>query len=118
MKIGHLYLKNYRNYKNLDIELGPGLNIFIGNNAQGKSNILESIFVLALTKSYMNIKDQYLINEGEEYSVIKANFYTDNVENKLEIIITDTAKKLKINQIEIKKYCDYISRIKVLIFSP
>lgn len=118
MRIGHLQLKNYRNYKNLDIELDPGLNIFIGNNAQGKSNILESIFVLALTKSYINIKDQYLINEGEDFALLKANFFSDIVENKLEVVITDKSKKLKVNQIEIKKYCDYISRVKVLIFSP
>ena len=55
MKIRNLYLNNYRNYERLDISLSPGLNIFIGNNAQGKSNILEAIFVLALTKSYINV---------------------------------------------------------------
>lgn len=118
MKIGRLQLKNYRNYEKLDIELSPGLNIFIGNNAQGKSNILESIFVLALTKSYINVKDQYLIHDGAEFSSIKADFSTGGVDNSLEIIITDTAKKLKVNKVEIKKYCDYISRVKVLIFSP
>ena len=118
MKIRSLHLKNYRNYKKLDIDLNPGLNIFIGNNAQGKSNILESIFVLALTKSYINVKDQYLINEGEDFSLIKANFYTDYVENKLEIFITNFSKRLKVNDIEVKKYCDYISKVKVLIFSP
>ena len=118
MKIERLQLKNYRNYKKLDISLNPGLNIFIGNNAQGKSNILESIFVLALTKSYINVKDQYLINDEEDFSVIKANFSTNGVENDLEIIITETSKKLKVNHTEINKHCDYISRIKVLIFSP
>jgi len=118
MKIERLQLKNYRNYKNLDIVLSPGLNIFIGNNAQGKSNILESIFVLALTKSYINVKDQYLILDGTEFSSIKANLSTLSVENKLEVIITENSKKLKINNIEVKKYCDYISRVKVLIFSP
>ena len=118
MKIKRLQLKNYRNYESLDIELSSSLNIFIGNNAQGKSNILESIFVLALTKSYINVKDQYLIKDGKEFSVLKAKCYDDGVENNLEIIITDSSKKLKVNQIEIKKYCDYISRIKVLIFSP
>ncbi len=118
MKIGRLQLKNYRNYEKLDITLNSGLNIFIGNNAQGKSNILESIFVLALTKSYINVKDQYLIKDEEDFSVIKANFYTEAVENNFEIIITDSSKKLKINGIEVKKYCDYISRLKVLIFSP
>lgn len=118
MKISRLQLKNYRNYKNLDITLNSGLNIFIGNNAQGKSNILESIFVLALTKSYINVKDQYLIKDEEKFSVIKANFYASSVENNFEIIITEGSKKLKINNIEVKKYCDYISRLKVLIFSP
>ena len=118
MKIGRLQLKNYRNYKRLDIELSSSLNIFIGNNAQGKSNILESIFVLALTKSYINVKDQYLIKDGEEFSVIKGNFSTGSVENKMEVIVTDNSKKLKINGVEEKKYSDYISRVKVLIFSP
>lgn len=118
MKINQLKLKNYRNYSNLDIELSPSLNIFIGNNAQGKSNILESIFVLALTKSYINVKDQYLIYDGAEFATLKATFSTKSVENNLEVIITNNAKKLKINKVEIKKYCDYISKIKVLIFSP
>ena len=118
MKINQLKLKNYRNYSNLDIELSPSLNIFIGNNAQGKSNILESIFVLALTKSYINVKDQYLIYDGAEFATLKASISTKSVENNLEVIITNNAKKLKINKLEIKKYCDYISKIKVLIFSP
>ncbi|MCI6266625.1 MAG: DNA replication/repair protein RecF [Erysipelotrichaceae bacterium] len=118
MKINRLQLKNYRNYENLDIQLSPSLNIFIGNNAQGKSNILESIFVLALTKSYMNIKDQFLIKNGENFSCIKAICSDGILENQLEIILTDNSKKLKVNHFEIKKYSDYISRIKVLIFSP
>ena len=118
MKIGSLCLKNYRNYKDLDISLSPNLNIFIGKNAQGKSNILESVFVLALTKSYMNVKDQNLIMDGEDFSRLQAIFFNHDVENSLEVIITDSSKKLKINHIEIKKYSDYISRMKVLIFSP
>ena len=118
MKIKHLHLKNYRNLKRLDIELSSGLNIFIGNNAQGKSNILESIFVLALTKSYINVKDQYLINVDEDFALLKAVFANGTVENTLEVIITENSKKLKVNDYEVKKFCDYISRIKVLIFSP
>lgn len=118
MKIDSLKLKNFRNYKDLNIELNSGLNIFIGSNAQGKSNILESIFVLALTKSYMNVKDQYLICNDAEFASIKANFYKGNVKNTLEVIITQNGKKLKMNNFEIKKYCDYVSKIKVLIFSP
>ena len=118
MKIESLKLKNYRNYKNLDIVLSPNLNIFIGNNAQGKSNILESVFVLAITKSYMNIKDHNLIKEGEEFAKLKGCFIDDNKKNQMDVIITDSSKKLKINRKEIKRYSDYITKVKVLIFSP
>ena len=118
MKIESLKLKNYRNYKKLDIVLSPNLNIFIGNNAQGKSNILESIFVLALTKSYMNIKDQNLIKDGEEFTRLKATFLDNCKKSDFEVIITDHSKKVKINRTEVKKYSDYISRVKVLVFSP
>lgn len=118
MKIKNLRLKNYRNYDSLDISLDSGLNIFIGKNAQGKSNILESIFVLSLTKSYMNVKDQNLIKDGEDFCFIKADLEDAAVDNQLEVIITENAKKLKINHYEIQKYSEYISRIKVLIFSP
>lgn len=118
MRVEKLKLKNYRNYENLDISLSPNLNIFIGNNAQGKSNILESVFVLALTKSYMNIKDCNLILDSEDFSRLKASFYDINRKYQMEVILTRDSKKLKINRKEIKKYSDYISKVKVLIFSP
>ena len=119
MKLLKLKLKKYRNYDKLDIELSPNLNIFIGNNAQGKSNILESVFVLALTKSYMNIKDYYLIKDNEDFARIEGIFSDDKqVEKKFQIVITESSKKLKINRKEIKKYSEYISNVKVLIFSP
>ncbi len=117
MKIESLKLKNYRNYSDLDINFSPFLNIFIGDNAQGKSNILESVFVLALTKSYMNIKDNNLIMDGKDFARIQAKF-ASSLEINSEIVIAGSSKKLKINGNEIFKYSDYISRIKVLIFSP
>lgn len=118
MKLNSLQLKNFRNYSDLYLDLSPGINIFIGNNAQGKSNILESIFVLALTKSYMNIKDSYLIKDGKDFTMIRSNFFSGTIENKLEIIIANNSKKIRVNNYEVKKYNEYISKIKVLIFSP
>ena len=117
MKIESLKLKNYRNYDSLAITFSPGLNIFIGDNAQGKSNILESVFVLALTKSYMNVKDVNLIMDGKDFARIEAKF-NSSIDTSAEIIITANNKKLKINGNEISKYSDYVTRIKVLIFSP
>lgn len=118
MNIKNLKLRNYRNYDELDIELSPGLNIFIGDNAQGKSNILESIFVLALTKSYMNVKEQNLIKDEKDYSLVKSLVDFGNIENNFEVSFTSTSKKIKIDKNEIRKYSDYVSRMKVLIFSP
>lgn len=118
MKIKNLVLRNYRNYETLDIELSPGLNIFIGDNAQGKSNVLESIFVLALTKSYMSVKEQNLIRDGSSYSLVKSVVDFGNMENTFEVSFTNCTKKVKINKNEVKKLNEYISRIKVLIFSP
>ena len=108
MKIKHLHLKNYRNYSNLDIDLSPNLNIFIGKNAQGKSNILESIFVLALTKSYMNVKDQNLIKDGADFSLIRATFFDNSVENQLDIVISVDGGINDKTVNNIKKYVDII----------
>ena len=85
MIVNNLKLKNFRNYDFLDIELSSKLNIFIGNNAQGKSNLLESIVVLALTKSYLNVKDENLIKNGEEIAILKANVSSNNTDSDFKI---------------------------------
>ncbi len=118
MRIDRLILKNYRNYNFLDVDLSPGVNIFIGDNAQGKSNVLESIFVLALTKSYINIKDQNLIKDGDDFLIVKG-FCSDDAKNfQLEVLIDKNGKRVKRNSFLVKKYSEYISSLKVLIFSP
>ncbi|MBQ6495287.1 MAG: DNA replication/repair protein RecF [Bacilli bacterium] len=118
MIINNLKLRNFRNYSYLDIELSKKLNIFIGNNAQGKSNLLESIVVLALTKSYLNVKDENLIKDGENVSILEANVNSLNTNKKLFVSFSNSVKKLKINDVEIKKYIDYVSNIKFVLFSP
>ena len=118
MKIKNLKLKNFRNYENLDIKFDKSLNIFIGDNAQGKSNILESIVVLALTKSYLNVKDKNLIRNGALFSNISAKVVFDNSVNDLFISFNEKEKKVKINNNLIKKYSDYISKVRFILFSP
>ena len=118
MLIESLKLKNYRNYNNLDINFSNGLNIFIGDNAQGKTNILESIYTLALTKSYLNVKDNNLIKDGMLFAKLQAIVSSNGSKDKLEILINNDAKTTKINGKEIKKYSDYISKLRVLIFGP
>lgn len=118
MKIKKLKLKNYRNYNNLNIELSEELNIFIGNNAQGKSNILESIVVLALTKSYLNVKDKNLIKDGNGCANLSCLVDSGRCVDDLFISFDENVKKIKINGVEVKKYSDYISKIRFILFSP
>lgn len=118
MVIKKIKLKNYRNYDNLEIALNEKLNIIIGKNAQGKTNILESIYVLSLTKSYLNINDKNLIKLGNNYSILEAETILNNIPKKFKILINDNGKKVIINGKEIKKLSEYVSNLKVVIFSP
>ena len=117
MIINKLKLTNYRNYDNLDINLNEKLNIIIGKNAQGKTNILESIYVLALTKSYMSVNDKNLVKFGCNYSIIEGEVKYHDYLKKFKIKISDTGKHVLINDKDIKKMSDYISNLKVIIFS-
>ena len=104
MIIKSLKLRNYRNYSDAEIQLSDKLNIFIGDNAQGKSNILESIVVLALTKSYMNVKDKYLIKNDCEVASVSAKVNLGSKIEKLFISFDENIKKVKVDNVLIKKY--------------
>lgn len=79
MIIESLELKNYRNYKELHMDLHPGTNVLYGDNAQGKTNILESMYVCATTKSHKGSRDREIINFGEDESHIKMNIRKNDV---------------------------------------
>lgn len=118
MKITNLKLKDFRNYKELNINLTDNLNIFIGDNAQGKSNILESIVVLGLTKSYMSVKDKDLIRKGALVANISAIVdFGDSIDN-LFVSFSENEKKVKFNGNLIKKYSEYVSKLRFILFSP
>lgn len=118
MIVKKIKLINYRNYSNLELEFNDKTNIIIGNNGQGKTNILESIYVLALTKSYDKANDKNLIKFNEKFLKIKGIFYIDNYYKNFEVLINDLYKKVKINDNEITKMKDYISKINVILFTP
>lgn len=118
MIIKSLYLENYRNYNCLNIDFNKNLNIIIGDNAQGKTNILESIYTLAITKSYLGVKDKYLIKNGEAYFKIKADIESKFDNFNINFFVNNDKKKICVNDYEINRYSDYISMLRVLIFSP
>ena len=110
MLIKNLVLKNYRNYDDLFVEFNDKLNIFIGDNAQGKTNILESIYVLAVTKSYLGVGDKDLIKFNRDFFDIKAKIFGNGSSKKLEIKLLNNKKKVFINDKEIRKIRSYKKR--------
>ena len=118
MKIERLKLTNFRNYLNLEIDLNPNINIFVGNNGEGKTNILESIYVLSLTKTNRLGQENDLIKFGEDIAKIEGLVNSFNILKKKEIHFTKLKKSLFINNKEIRKNRDYIDDFSVILFTP
>ncbi len=118
MKIHNLGLVNFRNYSKLNLSFGPNMNIFVGNNAQGKTNILESITILALTKSHRVGVSPNIIMFGKEKCKISGTVKKDKITTKLCVDISEDTKQLSVNQTSTKRVIDYISHLNVIIFTP
>ena len=118
MKITKINLVGFRNYLNTTIEFGKNMNIFVGDNAQGKTNILEGITILALTKSHRIGVSPNIIMFDKNKCKLSGVVKNEKIISKLEIEITDEIKKLKVNKTLIKKVADYISYLNVIIFTP
>ena len=86
MYIKSLELKNYRNYQNLQLDFDKETNIFYGDNAQGKTNILESVYLCGTTKSHRGSKDKEIIRFGEEESHIRMMIRKDELSYKIDIL--------------------------------
>ena len=119
MKIKQLKLKNYRNYDLLDLSFNDSTNIFYGDNAQGKTNILESIYLCGTTKSHRGTKDRDLIKFGEEESHIEAIVEKNNTSFKIDIHLKKNSPKgIAINKIPIKRASELFGIINIVFFSP
>jgi len=115
MYIDKITLINYRNYKKAELEFGKQINIIYGNNAAGKTNILEAIYVCCLTKSHRTIKDVELINFDKDRAKVIAEFE----ETKVSFEINKKNEKIiKENDIVVKKFGDFIGKNPIVIFSP
>src|SRR5690606_5256048 len=100
MRIDRLELVNYRNYEALDLSFSPEINVFIGENAQGKTNIMESLYVLSMPKSHRTNSDKELIRWDAEYGKIKDDVFRKYGNLPLEITLSKKGKKAKANHLE------------------
>lgn len=120
MYLKNIKLTNFRNYKQLDIEIDKNTNVFYGKNASGKTNILESIYISSITKSYRAFKETECINFDEDFFRIENLYIGDNdVSKNIEVFLDkDGKKEIKESGVSIKKYSEYIGKIPLVLFSP
>jgi len=118
MNVKKLNLTNFRNYIAFSSNFSDSTNIFIGKNAQGKTSILESLYVLGLTKSHKLNKERDLIRIGTEYAKINALINLNDKDIELDIVVSKAGKKAKYNQIELERLSDYIGILNVVMFAP
>lgn len=118
MYIENLELQNYRNYESLSISFENKVNVILGENAQGKTNVMESIYVLAMAKSHRTSNDKDLIRWDEEYAKIKGRIQKHSGSAPLELVISKKGKKAKYNHIEQQKLSQYVGNMNVVMFAP
>ena len=117
MYIKKIKLKNFRNYENLEINLENKINIFYGDNAQGKTNILEAIYLCALGKSFRTKKEKELILFSKENSFIEIIYQKKDREGKINLEINNK-KYFYLNNIKLKKLSEILGNINIVLFSP
>ncbi|MCL1982992.1 MAG: DNA replication/repair protein RecF [Clostridiales bacterium] len=118
MHIKKLEIKNFRNYKEENIEFHENLNLFIGGNAQGKTNILESVYLTSFGRSFRTGKDNEMIMFGESFCKSKVLAVRENEEISVEIAIGEKEKGAKINNVKVNKSADLLENIFIVVFSP
>lgn len=119
MKINSLKLFNYRNYTDQSFNLADGLNVFVGKNAQGKTNALEAIYFCAIGKSLRVNKDKNLINFEKDRSKIELEVKKEFSKVKIEVYLSKQEKKtIKINKIPIKRISELLGEFNAVFFSP
>lgn len=118
MYLKRVELKNFRNYPSLKISFNKGINIIYGNNAQGKTNLLESIYVLALTNTFRNVYDTDLIMKDRKFFNIKGILKNSKLDTTLNISYDNIKKRMILDDSEITKVSSYISVMNTILFTP
>ena len=119
MHIESIYLKNFRNYEEESIKFCPNINIFYGENAQGKTNILEAIYLVSMGKSHRTQRYNEMIKWDKDYSRVNIKYSKNTIEGNIDFFIKKNQKKqIKINGIKIDKLSEILGKINIVMFSP
>jgi DNA replication and repair protein RecF len=118
MIIRKLVLRNYRSYDAVELNFEKGLNVIIGENAEGKTNIVEAIHYLSLARSFRTAEDANLIKENCEHAVIEAEVSEGNIKKRINVILTSSGKKVSCNNKPISRLSELSELVNVVVFEP
>lgn len=111
-------IDHFRNYDHAELEFGQDVTLFLGQNAQGKTNVLEAIYTLAMAKSHRTTTDKDLIQWQAEYAKIEGRVRKRGQSVPMSLIVTNKGKKAKVNHLEQKRLSNYIGNLNVVMFAP
>lgn len=118
MYLQELQLQNFRNYASADLHFGRGINVLLGANAQGKTNLLEAIYALALTRSHRTANDHDLINWQAKTAQVAGRVVKGSGTTPLELTFSRQGKRAKINHLEQARLSQYVGQLNVILFAP
>ncbi|HAJ69721.1 MAG: DNA replication/repair protein RecF [Alkalibacterium gilvum] len=118
MLLKEISLKGYRNYESAAVNFSENINVFLGENAQGKTNMMESIYVLAMARSHRTANDKELIGWEQDFAKVTGKVETGKTSYPLEIVLSKKGKKARLNHLEQKKLSAYIGHLNVILFAP
>jgi DNA replication and repair protein RecF len=119
MKVTQISLSNYRNLAQQKVVLGDGLNIFVGDNAQGKTNLVESVYLCCIGKSPRTDKDKDLVRWGEQNAFVKVNYNCRYGDGEISFDIkTQGKKRIAVNSVPIAKMAELMGYLNCIYFSP
>ena len=117
MFIKKIQIQNFRNYNMQEVEFNKNINIFYGDNAQGKTNILEAIYFSAFGKSFRTNKEKEIIKKEEKFTKIHIDYEKKDRDEKIDINISDK-KIISVNGVKINKLSELLGNINIVIFTP
>ena len=115
MHLNHLRLRDFRNYARLDVDFSPGLHLILGNNAQGKTNILEAVYLLATLRSFRGVGSSQLVRHNQAGYFIGAKI-TAQAEHEVKVYWSAKARQLSLDGQNIRKISDYLGRFRAVVF--
>ena len=118
MYLGRFKQSGFRNLAPLDLEFDPHVNVFLGENAQGKTNLLEAIYFLALSRSHRTSNDREMIAFGQDFASLAGRVHKRQLDIDLRIVISKKGKSAWVNRIEQARLSKYVGHLNAILFSP